>query len=170
MSELFGQLGVDFRLLIAQAVNFLIVLAVLYVVLYRPLIAVIAKRTARIAEGLANADKADAMVAEADAMKRAKIQEGEIEAVAIVQAGERSLAEIKAKRTLEAEAHIGALMERAAGRIKRDHAEAMQAFDSEATQLVKAAVVKFTELSPQSVDEALVREAVQSLRRESTHL
>lgn len=168
MAELFGQLGIDLRLLTAQAVNFLIVLAVLYVALYRPLVEIIRKRTERIAEGLAHADRADELLAEADALKEKKLREAEVAAVALMQERER-VSEVHAERRVaETDTQISALMSRAAERIRRDHAEAMQAFDGEAVQLVKAAVVKYAELSPAAVDEQLVGEAVRTLQRESS--
>jgi len=55
--ELFAKLGIDWRLLIAQLVNFVILFTALTFLLYKPLIASLDKRRAKIAESLANAEK-----------------------------------------------------------------------------------------------------------------
>ncbi len=55
--ELFEKLGVDWRLLVAQIVNFLILMGALFFILYKPLIAVLEKRRARIDESLKNAER-----------------------------------------------------------------------------------------------------------------
>jgi len=55
--ELFAKLGIDWRLLIAQLVNFVILFTALTFLLYKPLIAALDKRRAKIAESLANAEK-----------------------------------------------------------------------------------------------------------------
>lgn len=54
---LLGKLGIDVRLLVAQGVNFLIVLLVLSRFVFRPLLATMRKRSARIAQGLSEADR-----------------------------------------------------------------------------------------------------------------
>ena len=55
--ELFAKLGIDWRLLIAQLVNFVILFTALTFLLYKPLIAALDKRRAKITESLANAEK-----------------------------------------------------------------------------------------------------------------
>jgi len=55
--ELFAKLGIDWRLLIAQLVNFVILFTALTFLLYKPLIAALDKRRAKISESLANAEK-----------------------------------------------------------------------------------------------------------------
>ena len=52
MSQLFSQLGINGGLLLSQAVNFSLVLIVLYAVLYKPLLGILRSRRERIEEGL----------------------------------------------------------------------------------------------------------------------
>ena len=46
--ELFAKLGIDWRLLIAQLVNFVILFTALTFLLYKPLIAALDKRRAKV--------------------------------------------------------------------------------------------------------------------------
>ena len=56
MSELFAAFGVYWKLLLVQAVNFGVLLAILSYVLYRPILRMIDARQKRIAEGVATAE------------------------------------------------------------------------------------------------------------------
>ncbi|MEK9178109.1 MAG: ATP synthase F0 subunit B, partial [Patescibacteria group bacterium] len=54
-----GQLGINWKLFLSQAVNFFILLIVLRAFVYKPLIQVIEKRNKKIKEGLEKAEEAD---------------------------------------------------------------------------------------------------------------
>ena len=58
--ELFDKLGVDWRLLIAQIINFLILLAILYKFVYRKLLSTLEDRRLKIEKGVEDAKKAGA--------------------------------------------------------------------------------------------------------------
>lgn len=58
MSEIIGIFGIDWRLLVVQAFNFGLLLLVLYFILYRPVLALIIKRQAMIAQGVKDAETA----------------------------------------------------------------------------------------------------------------
>lgn len=57
--EILTSLGVDWRLLIAQLVNFAILFFALYKLLYKPLLGFLEKRTGTIEKGLADAKAAE---------------------------------------------------------------------------------------------------------------
>ena len=56
MAELFAAFGIDWKLLIAQSVNFLIVFGGLTFFLYRPLMRVLEAREEKIAQGVRDAE------------------------------------------------------------------------------------------------------------------
>jgi F-type H+-transporting ATPase subunit b len=58
--ELFAKLGIDWRLFIAQLINFAILMTVLVFVLFKPIIKALDKRRQKIAESLENAEKISA--------------------------------------------------------------------------------------------------------------
>ena len=57
--EILTSLGVDWRLLLAQLVNFAVLFFALYKLLYKPLLALLEKRTETIEKGLADAHAAE---------------------------------------------------------------------------------------------------------------
>ena len=65
MESLISSFGLDWKLLIAQAVNFALLLAVLSYFLYKPLVRLIDERREKIAEGVEKAAAADRKLEEA---------------------------------------------------------------------------------------------------------
>ena len=65
MSELFDAFGIDWRLLVIQAVNFGLLLAALTYFLYKPILSIIDERQRKIAEGVRTAQAADPQLADA---------------------------------------------------------------------------------------------------------
>ncbi len=79
--EILEQLGIDGKLLLAQAVNFLILLFILYRFVYKPMLDFLEKRTERIEKGLRDAEESGRRLSKAtereeeilsDARKEAK--------------------------------------------------------------------------------------------------
>lgn len=67
--ELLAKLGIDWRLLVAQAVNFALLLGVLTFFVYKPLLSLIDARRARIAKSLEDAEKIEHQKKELDAYR-----------------------------------------------------------------------------------------------------
>ena len=103
MTEFVSQLGLDIKLLIAQAVNFLLLLVILRAVAYKPLVAILAKRKQVIEEGVKKAEQAEEKLQEAYSLKKEKLQEAERESLEMMRATETK-AKQKESQLLE-EAH-----------------------------------------------------------------
>ena len=71
MQELIHNLGLDWKLFLAQAFNFLVVLVVLRLTVYKPLLGFLAQRRTKIEEGIMKSEEADRRLHESR-----KIQEG----------------------------------------------------------------------------------------------
>ncbi len=65
MQELLSTFGVDWRLLIIQAVNFGLLLSILTYFLYKPILRIIDERQRKIADGVATAEAANQQLADA---------------------------------------------------------------------------------------------------------
>lgn len=65
MGELFATFGVNWKLLLIQAVNFGLLLSVLTYFLYKPVLRIIDERREKIAEGVRTAEAASTRLAEA---------------------------------------------------------------------------------------------------------
>ncbi|KKU86066.1 MAG: ATP synthase subunit b [Parcubacteria group bacterium GW2011_GWA2_47_9] len=163
MSELFHQLGVDWKLLLSQGVNFLILLAVLTFVLFRPLLKVLEERKKKIELGLKVGKEAEERLLAIDKMKEEKLGEAEKMAFEIVKKGE---AEAKAgadKIIIEGGKKADDILKEAGQIAERRQEEARLAMAKEAKTLVRAAIIKTVQLDPNAVDAALVSQAVDEI-------
>jgi F-type H+-transporting ATPase subunit b len=164
MSELIEKLGIDWKLLLAQAANFLVVLIVLRLTLYKPLLKVLADRRAKIEKGLSDAEAAGKRLGEIEIEGKERLADVEREAVKIVaeaegEAKEREASLLAVAKAKEAEIVQGA--ERLA-EAKRTESEAVVL--REAQTLVRAALMKTANLAPSAVDEALIDEAIRTVK------
>ena len=71
MAETLQSMGIQWPKLIAQAVNFAIVLFILWKWAYKPVFAVLEARRQKIAEGVADAEKSTAQLAKTEADRKA---------------------------------------------------------------------------------------------------
>lgn len=77
MDEIIRVFGIDWRLLIIQAVNFGIVLIILQRFLYKPVLKMLDERKAKIAAGVKSAEEAGAKLQNAEAEARSLMNDAE---------------------------------------------------------------------------------------------
>lgn len=163
---LLQQLGINWQLLLSQAVNFFILLLVLRFFVYKPLLAVIKKRQARIEEGLQKAQQADIRLAEVDTIAKKHLQKADQEAMEIIKITEQKAEILKQALQKKAEVHQKELMAQAELAYKRQQEESQKLVFSQALELVKKTLIKTVELKPEMVDEALIKKAVLKMKDE----
>ena len=66
MEQLFEAFGIDWKLLLAQAVNFGVLFVALTYFLYKPVLKTLDERKQKVAKGVTDAEAAEKMLAEAD--------------------------------------------------------------------------------------------------------
>lgn len=94
MEPIFGVFGIDWKVLVVQIFNFSVLLGVLWYFLYRPLLRLIESRREQIIEGVANAERAEAALKDADAKKAGIIAAASMEADTII-AGARESGKVR---------------------------------------------------------------------------
>jgi F-type H+-transporting ATPase subunit b len=87
MSEIINTFGVDFRLLIIQAINFGLLLSVLWYFLYRPLSKMLDERRGKIEEGVDNALKAEEKLSQIEGERESIIKDATQQAGILVEQG-----------------------------------------------------------------------------------
>lgn len=136
--ELFAKLGIDWRLLIAQLVNFVILFTALTFLLYKPLIAALDKRRAKVIESLANAEKIGEELTRANAeseriVAAARAEASRISAEALKQAETNRAAAVEKTRVEISEiiasgkAQLGAERDAMTAEVRRAAAELIAA-------------------------------------------
>ncbi len=165
MQSLINNLGLDWKLLLAQAVNFLIVLVVLRLTVYQPLLHLLRERRRRIEEGLVKAQEADRRLAEIGELQKEKLREAEQQGLSIIRQAEtqavgRGEEILKAAAGREAE-----VMKRAESRAEALATETRSQLEREAVGLVRRILTRVVEVDPQAVDDALIQKAAQETMR-----
>lgn len=142
MSQLFSAFGIDWHLLIAQAVNFGIVLVALWYFLYKPVLGMLAKRQAVVAKGVEDAEEAQRMFAGADSEVAQRVAAADEQADAIVSAARASAQTEKARFLKEAEARAVAVTKDAEARAAETAARARRESEKDIARLALLAAEK----------------------------
>jgi F-type H+-transporting ATPase subunit b len=162
--ELLTKLGIDWRLLIAQAVNFVVLLILLQRFLYKPLIGMLEKREARLKKGL---ELSDAMEVKAKKMEE--------EHMAIVRDARSEAERIISSAVNQAETSRTELLETARTEAKRivDEGKSIlveqknlmieSARKEVATLVVDSARKIMADLNMKSIDSATIANAVEKI-------
>ncbi|MCX6713311.1 MAG: isocitrate/isopropylmalate family dehydrogenase, partial [Candidatus Vogelbacteria bacterium] len=140
MSELFSQLGINWPMLLAQAVNFGVLLTVLTIFVYKPLMKAMEERRKKIELGVKGGELAEQKIAEAEAVGVEKMKAADREAIKIVGVAEQKATTRGLEITRAAEHKGDAILADAAKTAERKKAEEMIKLEAEAARLVKAAI------------------------------
>lgn len=153
MGELILKFGINWKILIAQGVNFFILLLLLSRFVYRPLLELLRKRKEEIARGLQLTKDAETKMGEIEVLKTATLQEAREESLKIVQTGEKQGKNREAEIIKEAQDKAELLHKEAAKAIAQEKNMMEQAFYGEASSLVRSALEKVLNRNDISDDE-----------------
>ncbi|HUC31552.1 MAG TPA: hypothetical protein VMR99_02605 [Candidatus Paceibacterota bacterium] len=160
MEQLLDQLGINWQLLLSQAVNFILLLIVLRIFVYKPLLKLLHDRREKIEGGLVKAEEAERRLHEVDLISKGKIKDAEHEAIAILKRTESDAKTLEEKLLAEAKHREEEAMKSAAMRLRSQEEESRRALDKEAAALVRSAITRTVELAPEHIDDALIAKAV----------
>ncbi len=164
MEEIIQTFHIDWKMLLAQVINFGIVVFVLYKFAYRPLLKHMNERTETIERGLEDAKKAQEKLEEADKDKEEKLKKAKKEALAILEEAGRQAEKNKETMVTEAREEAGKVVEQAKKQIELEKEKMLKEMKQEVGELVVQATEKVVKgkLSEEG-DKKLVDDVVKSL-------
>jgi F-type H+-transporting ATPase subunit b len=165
MQQLITQLGIDWRLLLSQAINFMLLLVVLRIFAYKPLLKLMHDRQDRIDEGLVKAKVADERLHEIDMIGKGKIREAETQALKIIQKTENDARALEIELLNEVKRKETEAMQDSEAALRAREAESRRVIEKEAADLVRRAIAKTVQLAPEQIDNALVTQAVKEAKQ-----
>lgn len=142
MSELFAAFGLDIRLLLIQALNFGILLFVLWKYLYGPVLAMIDERRTKIAEGVQNAEAANQRLADADMEGKNVVASASKDAEGIVSAAKSRADEQAAEIVKKSQARADALLADASAKAEESKRQALLSGEKEIARAAMLAAEK----------------------------
>lgn len=140
--EVFAKLGVDWKLLLAQAVNFGVLFFILKHYAYRPMLDFLEQRTLRIEQGLKDAEAAQMKLVEMETKEKDVLVAARNEAKGIVAAAEEAAKNRDALRLAETEAKTKKFLEEAQVKIGEEKERILAEAKQEIAVMVVAGVEK----------------------------
>jgi F-type H+-transporting ATPase subunit b len=165
MSEAFDALGINLPQLIAQIVNFAILLIVLRLVLYKPILRMLDERKKRIAEGLNAAEIARAEAAQAQANIQAQLDEARNQGQEVVANAQQIASRIQADAREQAGRDREAALERARTEIQLERDRAIAELRGEFADLTVSAAERVIN---QSLDRQGHQRVIEEVLAESS--
>lgn len=156
MQSLIESFGIDWKLLVSQVFNFLVIFGVITFLVYKPLAKSIAERRKRIAEGLEKSEEADHRLKEVSMLEKETLKKAETEAMKVIASAEEKGKKEESKILKEAEEKGRLVKEKAMEEIAEARERSMQSAEQEIASLAKEILVKAVKVSPSAVDEALL--------------
>jgi len=128
-------LGVNLPGLIAQIVNFVLLLGLLYVVLYKPIIRMLDSRSQRIQESLDEADRLNEETSKSEEVVRQQIDEARQEGRNIVSQATQVAERVREEARDQARSEAESIISRARSEIQRERDEAIEELRSQFADL-----------------------------------
>lgn len=167
MEELFSQLGINGKSLLAQGINFTVILAVLSAFVYKPLLKVLEERRKKIEFGLEGAAEAERRLAAIDDERKSRLKEADKEAVSIVGAAEKKAGERAVEIVAAAESKADQVLSEAAKVAELKKQEELTRLAEKANVLIEEALVRVVKLKPEEIDRKLIDQAVENLKEQT---
>ena len=136
MAETLQSMGIQWPKLIAQAVNFAIVLFILWKWAYKPVFAMLEARRQKIAEGVANADQIKAELVRTEAARRDILDQAGDQANKLIEEARTAAARVREQETQKAIAAAEQIMVKAREAAGRDHERMLADLKREVGRLV----------------------------------
>lgn len=165
MEELVKTFHIDGYLILAQLVNFFIVLGVLYKFAYGPVLQLLNDRTAKIEKSLDDAKKIEEkLVAQGEEYKQV-IAEARREAALVIEKANKTNEEKREAMIVKAKEEIGVIINKEKEKMLAEKAEALKDIKKEVAELVSLSLEKLTgKKLDDKADLAMVKDLLKSAK------
>ncbi len=161
MESLISTFHIDWKLFIAQLINFAIVFSVLYFFAFKPLVKMMSDRTEKIDKSLKDADEIEKRLALTEKEREGIITAAKKQANLIVEEANKRGEERKGEMIAKAKEEIGQVINAEKERIARDKAETLKEIKQEVAELVVMTVEKLlSEKMTSDKDRELIKKLV----------
>jgi len=142
MEQILDVFGVNWKLLLIQAVNFGLLLAVLYRFLYKPVLAMVDTRRIKIENAVKNAERSEVELGQAEQEKarilREAIQKGDI----LIDAAKKHAETEEHTMIKDAQRKVVHMLNEAERRVVREHEEMVEKAEREVARMAVLAAEK----------------------------
>jgi F-type H+-transporting ATPase subunit b len=159
------QLGINLPLLIAQVINFFIVLFVLRLFLYKPVLAMLDRRAERVREGLEAAEQSKERASQTETEVSQQLDQARQQGQALIAQAQEAANRIQEEARAQARRDAETLLERARSEIQLERDQAIGELRKEFADITVTAAEK---VIGQSLDRQAHRRLIDETLAEST--
>jgi len=159
------ELGLNIPVLIAQLVNFFLLLVVLRLFLYRPILDMLDRRSQRIREGLQAAEQSKEQAAQTEQEVAAQLAEARSQGQALLAQAQESANRVQEDARAQARREAEVLLERARSEIQLERDQAIAELRAQFADLTVSAAEKVIN---QSLDRQAHRRLIEEVLAESS--
>ena len=157
MPEIFEKLGLDYKLIIAQIVNFVLLLVILQRLAYKPVLKMLKDRTEKIEKSLKQAKKIEEELKNTEETKLAEIKKAKMEAQEIIKEAHEA-SEKKAQESIErTKLKTQEIVEKAKQEIKAEKENSVQKAKQE---IADVSVLIAKKIIGENIDESKQKDLV----------
>ena len=160
-------LGINLPTLIAQIINFAILLGLLYLVAYKPVMRILDERSRKVKESMEQTELIKQQAEQAEEEVKKQLEAAGREGQEIVARAVRSGEEVRQKAQQEAKQDAESLIARAQGEIQRERDEAIGELRKEFADL---SILAAGQVIDRSLDKEAHRQLIDEVLKESTTL
>ena len=136
--ELITKLGIDWKILIAQIVNFTILLIVLRAFVYRPLLELLEKRRGMVTKSVEDAKNAEELLADIEKTRLEAMEKIKVQSVKILDEASKKAEEMKAQITDAARKESDMMYSQAKLQMQQEKERMMKQLQQEIAEMVIA--------------------------------
>ena len=171
MDELVSHLGVDWKLLLAQAINFFALLYVLKRFAYGPIMKMLKERRDKIEEGVLFRNEAEENLKRSGEEREKVISKANAEALDNIKKSQARAKELQAETLKESAQKGEAIILEARKRTEEERAKMSESVYKEAEYLIKAGIAKVIgKMTPEEKNAMLIKEALAELKTGAKHI
>lgn len=145
MDSLIEVFHIDVKLLLAQVINFAIVISVLYFFMLKPLLGTMKERTDKIEKSLQDADSIDEKMKKMEEEYAEALKNAKREAALIMEQANKDAEEKREKMTSKAKEEIGVIINEEKAKMQREKAQVLKEIRADVAELVSLSMERILE-------------------------
>lgn len=161
--KLITALGLDYKIFLAQLINFAILVFVLWRFAYQPIFKILEERRLKVLKGVEDSNKAEERLLQAETEKKEIIASARKEANEIIEEAKQK-AELRYQEIVaKTKSDIKVLIDEEKEKIEGDRKQAVKEIKKEAAQMVVSALIK---ILPEKVDKHSDAKMIEAVLKE----
>ena len=159
------KLGIDWKLFIAQLINFLILFFILKKFAWDVILEALEKRRQKIKEGIENSKLAEEKLETIDIQKERVLTEARLEASKIIEDAKAKAEKVREEKNKITQREIEKQIEEAKAKIRAEKDASFQALQNDLASLIASATGKIIQNIDLKQQDKLIQEAIKDLQK-----